>query len=109
MTNKSKEKNSSVLVIDLQGDFTSFYNGTLAVPGTDKSYLDKVNKAVLQLEKKSFTIYASQDWHPKDHISFAVNHGKLSFEQTLIEGKKETLWPVHCVQETPGTELKLDN
>jgi nicotinamidase-related amidase len=63
---------------------------------------------------------ATKDWHPADHVSFASNHtGKKPLEDyvTIVnpENSSETystrLWPVHCVQNTPGAELipELDN
>lgn len=57
---------------------------------------------------------ATKDWHPRDHISFATNHeGKAPFEDTIAivnpnneaETYESRLWPVHCVQGTPGAEL----
>ena len=48
-------------------------------------------------------IVATQDWHPLDHGSFAANHvGRSPFEQVELDGLTQTLWPVHCVQNTGG-------
>ena len=66
------------------------------------------------------TIVATQDWHPKDHISFASNHSapnnqpftsSISLSNPAPEAKggppekPQRLWPVHCVQNTPGAEI----
>lgn len=58
---------------------------------------------------------ATKDWHPADHVSFASNHpGDLKpfVDSTTIvnpynehESYVSRLWPVHCVQGTPGAEL----
>lgn len=57
---------------------------------------------------------ATKDWHPADHISFAPNHeGKKPFVDSCTvvnpynaeESYETRLWPVHCVQRTPGAEL----
>lgn len=57
---------------------------------------------------------ATKDWHPVDHISFASNHaGKKPFADFVTiknpsnadEVYESRLWPVHCVQGTPGAEL----
>jgi nicotinamidase-related amidase len=59
---------------------------------------------------------ATKDWHPKDHISFASNHpapNNKPYESfTTIENplnpdetEETRLWPVHCVQDTKGSEL----
>jgi nicotinamidase/pyrazinamidase len=42
----------------------------------------------LDQKKEGFVIYGTQDWHPANHVSFAVNHpGKKPFEavQQLLE------------------------
>ena len=54
-------------------------------------------------------IVATQDWHPKDHVSFALSHeGKNIYDQIDINGIIQTLWPAHCVQGTEGADLHKD-
>ncbi|KAL8873471.1 MAG: hypothetical protein Q9174_001063, partial [Haloplaca sp. 1 TL-2023] len=59
---------------------------------------------------------ATRDWHPPDHVSFAVSHpppNNRAFESsTRIANPHDAsettdipLWPVHCVQDTPGGEI----
>jgi nicotinamidase/pyrazinamidase len=49
---------------------------------------------------------ATQDWHPPDHRSFAVNHANAAPGQVIdLDGLSQVLWPVHCVQNTRGAEL----
>jgi nicotinamidase-related amidase len=59
---------------------------------------------------------ATKDWHPEDHISFAANHPEPnnrpfeSFAKVInpynpSESYETRLWPVHCVQDTPGAQL----
>jgi nicotinamidase-related amidase len=59
---------------------------------------------------------ASQDWHPKDHASFASNHPgpenePFTHKATMTnpcnptETKQSTLWPSHCIQDTPGAAI----
>ena len=51
-------------------------------------------------------IVATQDWHPENHGSFAANHpGKELFQQIDLNGLAQTLWPIHCVQGTPGADF----
>ena len=46
---------------------------------------------------------ATQDWHPANHGSFAANHpGRRPGEEIELAGLPQILWPVHCVQDTPG-------
>lgn len=102
---------TAVVVVDVQKDFTTEYNGSLAVNGTDKTYLESVADATKKLKDLGLPIYATQDWHPADHISFASNHiGKKPLETiTLEDGRTQILWPDHCVQNADGAKLLLDN
>ncbi len=103
------QKEVAVIVVDLQGDFTTMKKGSLAVNGTDKAFVDKVAKATETLAKKGHPVYATQDWHPKDHVSFFSNHeGKKPFEAIKIEERTQVLWPPHCVQDTEGAKILLD-
>jgi nicotinamidase/pyrazinamidase len=97
------------IIVDIQGDFTQLMNGALAVTGTGLDYLNKISKAIDQIKGEGITVWASQDWHPADHVSFFTNHpGKKVYDKMLIQGKEQILWPPHCVQETPGAELLID-
>jgi nicotinamidase/pyrazinamidase len=89
----------ALILTDLQNDFAE--GGALAVPGA-KSIIPIVN----QLQEKFELIVATQDWHPADHGSFAANHpGKKIGEMIELEGLSQILWPVHCVQGTPGADF----
>ena len=101
---------TGVIVVDVQGDFTKLKKGSLACGGTDKAYVDKVEEATRTLSKKGYLIFATQDWHPADHMSFFSNHpGKKPFEAIKIEGRTQVLWPVHCVQGTENARILVDN
>ena len=73
----------ALLIIDFQNDFTS--GGALAVPGGDE-----IAEPVKRLADQFDHVFATRDWHPPDHASFATEGGP---------------WPVHCVQGTRGAEL----
>jgi nicotinamidase/pyrazinamidase len=95
-------KNTALLVIDLQPDFCS--GGALAVP-----HGEAIIPLVNQLAQKFETVILTQDWHPKDHISFAANHpGSTPFEITKLPYGDQVLWPTHCVMATPGAALHPD-
>jgi len=103
-----KEK-IGVNVVDIQGDFTKLKNGSLAVDGTDEAYIKAVEENTKKLKEAGFPIYATQDWHPKNHVSFFTNHkGTKAFDVIKLHGKDQVLWPPHCVQNTPGAEILLD-
>jgi len=98
-----------VIVVDVQGDFTKVKNGSLAVEGTDEAYVKDVEENTKKLKEAGYPIYATQDWHPANHVSFFTNHqGKKAFDVIQLHGKDQVLWPPHCVQKTAGAELLLD-
>lgn len=102
------EKNTAVVVVDVQGDFTEDRGGSLAVAGTDRAYLDRVAAEVRRLKTLGYPIFATQDWHPENHVSFFSNHdGKAPFDTVEAGGGVQVLWPPHCVQGTPNSELLL--
>jgi nicotinamidase-related amidase len=64
------------------------------------------------------TRIASQDYHPRDHISFATSHSapnNVPFESSVTvsnpapgrehETKPQQLWPIHCVAGTEGAGI----
>jgi nicotinamidase/pyrazinamidase len=78
---------SALLVVDAQRGFTSLCPQELPVPG-GLEIVPNVNRL---LELPWARIDASQDWHPPDHCSFL--------------GRRENLYPPHCVQGTPGADF----
>jgi nicotinamidase/pyrazinamidase len=89
----------ALVLVDIQNDFLP--GGALAVARGDE-VIALANK----LQKAFPLIVATQDWHPAHHKSFAANHpGKGPFDQIELRGLKQTLWPMHCVQNTPGAEF----
>jgi nicotinamidase/pyrazinamidase len=98
-----------VIVVDIQGDFTKLKDGSLAANGTDETYIQAAEENTKRLKEAGFLIYATQDWHPANHISFFTNHqGKNAFDVITLHGKDQVLWPPHCVQNTPGAGILLD-
>jgi len=94
-----KQRNTVLLVIDVQRDFCP--GGSLAV-----SDGDQVVPVVNLIASKSRRVIATQDWHPHDHMSFASNHpGKHIHDVVEVNGMKQVLWPVHCVQGTDGADF----
>ncbi|KAI9574082.1 Isochorismatase-like protein [Boletus coccyginus] len=109
---------NALLVIDMQVDFIT---GSLAVPD-GPSVVDPVKDTI---DLPFHARYASKDWHPPGHISFASAHpGKTLFGLTTIfppkhlliakgkdvgsiaeQGLEQVLWPDHCIQGTPGAQL----
>lgn len=101
---------TGVMVGDLQGDFTEWKQGSLAVPDTGPDYVKKVEEVTTVLYDAGFPIFGVQDWHPADHISFYTNHpGKKPLESVEINGRTQVLWPPHCVQGTENARILVDN
>lgn len=89
----------ALIIVDIQNDFLP--GGALAVKGGDR-----VIPIIQKLLKKEWdVILASKDWHPKDHGSFAVAHQKKVGDVIELDGIEQILWPVHCVQNTNGSEF----
>jgi len=89
----------ALILVDIQNDFLP--GGALAVPNGDV-----IVPIANRLQAAFPLVVATQDWHPANHGSFAANHpGKKVFEQIDLNGLPQTLWPMHCVQGSPGAEL----
>ncbi|KAJ7459435.1 Isochorismatase-like protein [Mycena galericulata] len=102
----------ALLIVDLQEDFCP-PNGSLAVAG-GRDIVPIINTL---LASSIFDVkVATKDWHPEDHVSFATNHpepnnrpfesfAKIVNPLNPFESYETRLWPVHCVQGTPGAKL----
>jgi nicotinamidase/pyrazinamidase len=92
----------TLLIVDAQLDFMP--GGNLEVKQGD-DIVSHINLIQPQYD----LVLATQDWHPQHHISFASNHDNhKAFEDKMIDGYKQTLWPDHCVQGTKGAEFHPD-
>ncbi len=70
----------ALIVVDVQHDFLP--GGALAVQDGERIF-EPLNALVPRFAR----VYATRDWHPAEHSSFAAAGGP---------------WPVHCVAGTPG-------
>ncbi|MBV8492566.1 MAG: bifunctional nicotinamidase/pyrazinamidase [Alphaproteobacteria bacterium] len=85
-----------LIVTDPQRDFCP--GGALAVPEGDR-----IIPVINRLARRFAHVVITQDWHPPGHMSFASAHaGKQPFETIDVAYGPQTLWPDHCVQNTPG-------
>jgi nicotinamidase/pyrazinamidase len=70
---------------------------------------DEVLAPINRLSRRFKHVVLTQDWHPPRHISFASSHvGRRPNETIELSYGKQTLWPDHCIQGTPGAELHKD-
>ncbi len=89
----------ALILVDIQNDFLP--GGALAVPGGHQ-----VIPVANRLQRHFRRVIATKDWHPADHCSFAANHrGRRPGETVEIAGGEQILWPVHCVEGSPGAEF----
>lgn len=89
----------ALILVDIQHDFLP--GGALEV-----SQGDTVIPVANALQNHFDLIIATQDYHPADHLSFAINHpGKQPGDRIQLKGLDQVLWPVHCVQGSPGARF----
>ena len=80
----------ALLLVDVQNDFCP--GGALAVTDGD-AVVPVLNGWIAAAQQGGAKVYASRDWHPAGHLSFAEHGG---------------IWPPHCVQDTPGAAFHPD-
>jgi len=90
-------------LIDIQPCFMP--GGELAVAdGAD--VVPAANRLLTQHFRHAF---ATQDWHPADHSSFASQHpGHAPYDVIDMPYGPQTLWPDHAIQGSAGAELHAD-
>jgi len=93
---------NALILVDIQNDFLP--GGALAVPEGDA-----VIPVCNAMRDRFDLVVATQDWHPRDHGSFAANHPGHSVGQVIdLNGLTQILWPIHCVQNTAGAQFAKD-
>ena len=85
----------ALLVVDFQNDFTP--GGALPV-----EHGDEIAAPINAIADRFDLVVATRDWHPPDHGSFVG----VEVDPEQWHGiDPPGIWPVHCVQGTPGAEL----
>lgn len=82
--NEKLRAGDALLLVDVQVDFCP--GGALPIEGGD-AVVPVLNRWLAAAAAAGIPIYASRDFHPTAHPSFAPQGGP---------------WPVHCVQDSPG-------
>jgi nicotinamidase/pyrazinamidase len=77
----------ALLIVDVQKDFCG--GGALPIEGSETIF-PCINALIEEAASAGAPIFASRDWHPRDHLSFAGQGGP---------------WPAHCVQGRDGAEF----
>ncbi|MFX0000149.1 MAG: bifunctional nicotinamidase/pyrazinamidase [Candidatus Hodarchaeota archaeon] len=102
------DKKDALIIVDMQYDFTP--GGSLAVDEGDL-IINGINDVTKLFKRKGAQVVLTQDWHPKNHLSFASSHlGKSPGDEFMSEDGAigPVLWPDHCVQGTKGAEFHKD-
>jgi len=90
-------------IVDVQPTFMP--GGELAVAGGDQ-VVPLINRLLAGPFAHAF---ATQDWHPAGHSSFATSHpGRQPFETIQMPYGPQTLWPDHAIQGSANAELHRD-
>ncbi|OUM98238.1 MAG: nicotinamidase [Firmicutes bacterium ZCTH02-B6] len=84
------EPDAALIVVDVQNDFCP--GGALAVTDGD-AVVPVLNDWIRRFAAAGRPVVYTQDWHPEDHCSFKEQGG---------------IWPVHCVQGSPGADFHKD-
>ncbi|MHA1148984.1 MAG: bifunctional nicotinamidase/pyrazinamidase [Promethearchaeota archaeon] len=95
----------ALIVVDMQYDFMP--GGSLAVEEGDQ-IIEGVNNVINLFQKCNGKVILTQDWHPKEHLSFANNHeGRNPGDEFFSEDGAigPVLWPDHCVQGSDGAKI----
>lgn len=98
----------ALIIVDMQYDFIP--GGSLPVEEGDL-IIEDINKIANKFKENEGVIVLTQDWHPKNHLSFASNHlGKSPGDEFMSEDGAigPVLWPDHCVQGTKGAKFHKD-
>src|SRR6266403_4113448 len=86
----ANEKKQALIVVDVQNDFCP--GGSLAVAHGDE-VVAPLNKLIEEFLDRGELVFKTRDWHPAQAKHFAIYGG---------------VWPVHCVQNTPGAEFHAE-
>lgn len=80
----------ALLIVDMQRDFLP--GGSLGVAEGDL-VIAPINELIALYQARDLPIYATRDWHPANHCSFAAQGGP---------------WPPHCVADSEGAHFAVD-
>jgi nicotinamidase/pyrazinamidase len=82
---------TALIVVDVQNDFAD-PRGSLYVAGGEL-VVPLINQEIEQAIDAGAVVFYTQDWHPPSTPHFQKDGG---------------IWPVHCVQDTPGAAFQPD-
>ena len=90
--------NSALIIIDMQNDFCT--DGALAVKDAEA-----IIKPINTVQEDFDTVILTQDWHPKEHRSFASYHDAEVYSNMEMDYGSQILWPDHCIKGSEGANF----
>ncbi|MDR2782534.1 MAG: bifunctional nicotinamidase/pyrazinamidase [Treponema sp.] len=113
---------AALIIVDVQNDFCPAYTsggkshpeGSLAVAGGGEVCVP-LNAVAERFAGRNGKVIATQDWHPKNHASFASAHPGKKVGDFIDLGsvQSQILWADHCIQGSQGArfhdDLNLDS
>ena len=108
-TTASAASAKAVIVVDMQGDFTTWKNGSLAVEGADRSVCQKSGRRRQGPEGQGLPPFRHPGLAPRgSRLLLHQSRSKKPFEVIEIDGRTQVLWPPHCVQDTENAKVLYD-
>src|SRR3954462_4986260 len=86
----SAQDKKALIVVDVQNDFCP--GGALAVKHGDE-VVPPLNKLIAEFLDRGDSVFKTRDWHPRTTKHFQAYGG---------------VWPVHCIENTFGSEFHAD-
>ena len=94
----------ALLIVDPLRDFCP--GGSLPAPEGD-AIMPRINE--LSNSGLYHRVILINEVHPPGHISFASRHGEEPFKEIVLDnGRKQMMWPDHCVEGTDGCKPHPD-
>lgn len=84
---RALQPGDALVVVDVQIDFCP--GGALPIERGDE-VVPVLNRWIAAASGSGVPVYASRDWHPRHHVSFAESGGQ---------------WPPHCLQDSHGARF----
>ncbi|MDR0557855.1 MAG: bifunctional nicotinamidase/pyrazinamidase [Treponema sp.] len=107
-------QSAALIIVDVQNDFCPAYisggksypEGSLAV-AAGGDVCAPLNAVAKEFAERNGKVIATQDWHPKNHASFASGHPgkKVGDFIDLGSAQSQVLWPDHCIQGSEGARF----
>ena len=66
---------------------------------------EKIIEPINGAQEEFDTIILTQEWHPKEHSSFASNNSAEVYSDIEMDYGPQILWPDHCIKGSVGANF----